>query len=273
MKINGRMSRNEFETICRAATKTAYLGDSRALCQVLGGLKMFVDTRDISLAPHLMLDGFWEAWISLAMLRVLRPGMRVADIGANCGYYTLLMAQQVGERGHVYAFEPNPRMLDLVSLSTGISGFSTVCELIGRAAHSTTGRAMIFEVPEGRPMNARISGDSPQLAQVGHVSVTSTTVDDLNLGKMDFVKIDVEGAEREVWRGMERTLEQNPDIQLFIEFNPLRLEFYDPREFLEQIKRCDFKLALVNYQGDFTDATTESIIDGGEEVTLYLKRA
>ena len=49
----------EFETVCRENSGYAYLGNNKALCRVLGKYKIYVDTRDIGITPHLVTDGFW----------------------------------------------------------------------------------------------------------------------------------------------------------------------------------------------------------------------
>jgi hypothetical protein len=63
------------------------------------GHKLFVDTRDVSITPHLLLDGLWEPWVTTVIRRIVRPGLRVFDIGADCGYYAVLMADLVCETG------------------------------------------------------------------------------------------------------------------------------------------------------------------------------
>src|SRR5271165_2925357 len=73
-------------------TKSIYLGDHLALAQVLDRFKMYVDTRDIGIAPHLLMGGHWEMWITKLFCDLLQPGMTVVDVGANFGYYTLLAA-------------------------------------------------------------------------------------------------------------------------------------------------------------------------------------
>lgn len=55
------------------------------LCRVLGRSKTIVDGRDLSLTPHLALDGSWELPLTRALLRILRPGLQVADVGATSG--------------------------------------------------------------------------------------------------------------------------------------------------------------------------------------------
>jgi hypothetical protein len=72
-----------------------YLGDYTALTRTIYGHKMYVDTRDVSLAPHLLLDGYWEQWITNIFRELVKPGMTVVDVGANFGYYSVLAASLV----------------------------------------------------------------------------------------------------------------------------------------------------------------------------------
>lgn len=102
--------RNAFQEHCRASVSALSTGQGTLLCRVLGGALCYVDAADVSVAPHLAMDGFWETWNSVALGRSVRRGWRVADVGANHGCYTLLLAMLVGPEGHVTAIEPNPRL-------------------------------------------------------------------------------------------------------------------------------------------------------------------
>jgi len=55
-------------------------------------------------------DGFWESWVTVAVARHLQAGMCCVDVGANYGYYTLLMASFVGPEGRIIACEPIPSL-------------------------------------------------------------------------------------------------------------------------------------------------------------------
>ena len=114
------IAEGEIRGLCR----TSYLGDHQALTRILGRYKLYVDTRDIGIASHLMLDGYWEMWVTEAMMRLLRRGAVVADVGANLGYFTVLMADLTGADGHVLSFEPNPQLAPLVRKSVEINGFA-----------------------------------------------------------------------------------------------------------------------------------------------------
>lgn len=268
--VSPDMDKAALELHAKRSRFAAYLGDHLAVCRVLGNMKLFVDTRDHTLAPHLMTDGFWESWITLAMLRALRPGMVAVDVGANYGYYSILMGRCVGETGKVIAFEPNPHMAELARRSLWISGIRRIDELHREAAYSTTGDTVSFFVPQGRPMNARVTTTKPSEGEM--IEVPTVRLDDVLPEKVDFIKIDAEGAEREIWRGMARTIKNNPQLQVFMEFNPQRTQHYDPREFLDQIRSDGFDLAIVAYDAARRTTDADRLIENGTEQILYLRR-
>ena len=102
------MGRDDAEAAIRARSQAVALGDGRILARVLGRNKMFLLANDHGFAAHVMLDGFWESWITLFFARNVRPGMTVIDVGANFGYYTCVFADAVGASGRVIAIEPAP---------------------------------------------------------------------------------------------------------------------------------------------------------------------
>ena len=75
-RTSARM-RAELEQRARAACQSSYLGDHTSLCRVLGKFLCYVDTRDRHLAPHLIMNGFWEPWITVAIAQRLQPGSGV----------------------------------------------------------------------------------------------------------------------------------------------------------------------------------------------------
>src|SRR2546423_1277061 len=57
------IGRGELEGRARRAVSPVYLGDSVALCRILGRYKFYIDTRDVGFGAHILLDGFWEIWL------------------------------------------------------------------------------------------------------------------------------------------------------------------------------------------------------------------
>jgi FkbM family methyltransferase len=223
----------------RALSVAVPFGDDTVLCRVLGRFKMFADARDRTLSPYLVIDGAWELFVAEAVVSRLRPGMTVFDAGANLGYFTLLMAALVGATGRVHAAEPNPRLVELLQQSVTLNSFDDRVAVHRSPLGAVGGAKVILRVPDGRPMNGHVVPGS------GADSLRVRTVDEIvGEGPLDAIKIDVEGAEWELWQGMERVLARGHPMVVFLEFNRHRLA--DPDAFLDSIARHGFSLAWIH---------------------------
>ncbi len=243
------------------------MAGSVGLCRTIGGRLIFVDTRDFTLSPHLMTTGFWEIWITQAMARVLRPGMVAADVGANLGYYTVLMAEAVGADGLVFAFEPNPAIAALLDRTVSINGYARTT-VDRRAASDRSGQTVHFHVPAGAPMNASIVDAPGGLT----TPVQTVTLDDALPQRVDFLKIDVEGAEYHVWQGLAKTVAANPGIKIFLEVNFAR----QPQlmlELIRDIQNKGFTLKYVGEDGEIKPCNEGYIVaQSPNDVILMLER-
>ncbi|HEY9662934.1 MAG TPA: FkbM family methyltransferase, partial [Allocoleopsis sp.] len=239
------MTQEELRSACRAACQTAYLGNDTILCRVLGNYLLYGDTKDIGIVPHLCLNGFWEPWITLAMLRTIKPGWHCLDIGANHGYYTLLMSSLVGAVGRVVALEPNDQLVQLVHRTLEVNGFVDRATAISQAVSDQVGQQVQLVIPSGHTGHASLHYVPSQTDQV--MQVETTTVDQLTAewAQVDLIKIDVEGAEYAVWQGMQDTIYRNKEITIVLEFGAAR--YANARGFLEEIVSAGFKLRYVDY--------------------------
>jgi FkbM family methyltransferase len=265
-------SRSELETVSRQNCQTARLSDEVVLCRVLGRYIVYSDPQDVGITPHLCLDGFWESWITVAMARILRPGWRCVDVGANHGYYTLIMADAAGPDGLAVAVEPNPALSEMIKLSLEVNGFKDRSAVVQKAAYSADARRMNLVVPRNRSMDATLHR-SPTEADDA-VEVETTTVDEITREwpRVDFIKIDAEGAEEFIWRGMESTLERNHNLLIIME---MRCERYsDPRGFLRLIQANGFRLRHIDYDSTIQELTEDEALTErlNEDWMLYLSR-
>jgi FkbM family methyltransferase len=113
-------------------SSAVYLGDNVAMTFLANGCRAYIDTRSRDVGVHLMHGGVWETSDTEAFKRLLRPGARVVDVGANLGWYSLVAAPLIGAEGRLYAVEPNPELAALVQASlrtNGFGGFSTVFQV------------------------------------------------------------------------------------------------------------------------------------------------
>jgi len=263
--------RSALEAAAHQQSRAVYLGDETVLCRVLGKYLVYADAQETGITPHLCLDGYWESWITVALARTLRRDWHCLDIGANHGYYTLIMADAVGPSGRVIPIEPTPRLADLLRQTLDVNGFPHV-EVVQKAASDVDEKTLQLVIPRNRSLNARLSEvAAPEDARV---DVSSVTVDMLTSEwpSVDLIKIDVEGAEEAVWRGMERTIAANSKLVVILEFNAARYE--DPRGFLGEIEKAGFPLRYIDVTADVVDVTVRKLLSThvGEDWMLYLAR-
>ncbi|NMJ40416.1 FkbM family methyltransferase [Roseomonas sp. JC162] len=264
------LGRVEAEAAMRARCMVVPVDETTALCRILGRYKMYVDRRDIGFAPHLMFEGFWEYWLTEFIWRNVKPGEVALDVGANHGYYSVLMADLVGPEGGVHAFEPNPRLLDLMERTFALNGFWHTVRRHGVAVAEASGPPMTFAATEREPKNGRLlmPGEEAEPEAV-LTPVPVVALDEAIEGPVGFVKIDVEGAEELAWRGMQRLIDRSPDIRIVMEFNPGRCR--TPAETLAAIA-ARFALREVGFDAQAHPVTAEEVLGRAEDTLLYLSR-
>lgn len=150
--------------------------------------------------------------------RILKPGSIVIDIGANIGFFTKFLSGCVGEKGHVYAFEPDKT--NFHHLKNELKG-STNTTIVQKAVSATSGKLTLYT---SDLLNVDHRTYEPENYRDKY-SVEKTSVDDFVNGrfKVDFIKMDIQGFEMEALKGMENTLRNNNDIVLLMELWPYGL--------------------------------------------------
>lgn len=265
--------RPALERAARRMCQTARLSEDQLICRVLGKYIMYVDPRDQAITPHLALNGFWESWITLAIARIVRPGWRCIDIGANVGYFTLLMADAVGANGQVLALEPNPAMARWLALNVYVNGFGRLVEIQRVAAADSDGSKVDLTVDVTDPGLASICPNTGRKGET--VPVLTATIDGLTQAwpVVDLIKIDAEGSEPAIWRGMQRTLVRNPRIVVLMEFAPSLYD--DPVGFLGEIRANGILPRQVAPDGTTVPLGKETIAQAmatGGSTMLFLSR-
>lgn len=265
-------SRSLLEMTCRQNCQTVHLSDRAILCRMLGKYIMYTHPDDIGFTPHLCFDGFWESWITIAMARLLKTGMFCLDIGANHGYYTLMMADAVGESGRVLAVEPNPKLVDMMELSVEVNGFQKNTTILQKAAYDRDLQTVKLLIPKNRWLDATLGRKATDRDDV--VEVETVTIDEVTKGWpcVNLVKIDAEGAEGQIWRGMVKSLARNHDITLIMEINCAR--YGDARRFLREIQSQGFPLRHIDYDATIQTVSTDQVLTNRleEDWTLFLRR-
>jgi FkbM family methyltransferase len=185
--------------------------------------------------------------------RCLRSGGTFLDIGANAGLYTLLAAQCVGDSGRVYAFEPGQRELELLRHNIRINQFTNVT-VVDSAVSSVNGTARFAESSDGA-MSSLARTKHPGQKIVEWRSVSTLTLDDavenFQIGKIDFIKMDVEGAEKLVMEGATRTLQADDNPIILFEASEMGSAGfgYTVPDFLAEIQRKGLRIYYFDAHG------------------------
>ncbi|HEY9644129.1 MAG TPA: FkbM family methyltransferase [Coleofasciculaceae cyanobacterium] len=271
-QVLAALSVEEFLAVCRTACHSTYLGDQVVLCRILSGFMLYGDARDAQILPHFCLNGFWEPSLTLLMLRTVQPGWYCLDVGANQGYYSVVMASAVGASGQVLAIEPNPRLTALMQKTLLANGFSAWTTVVPQAISDRVGETVQLSVLPECPGGASIMWNLSASAEA--IAAETTTVDHLTAEwpHVDFIKIDVEGAEERVWRGMQQTIERNPHIIITMEFSAER--YANPQGFLEAVQAAGFQLRAVESGVELRELTIEQCLSAPRHQLwdLYLSR-
>lgn len=193
---------------------------------IVGGSRMRVRTDDL-IGRVLAISGVWEPNVTAAFKRALATGDVCLDLGAHIGYYSVLAAKLVGPRGHVYAFEPAPRIHRALRINVELNGLENVTA-VEVAVGEDEGRAVLYEGPESNsgmatlsPALAAKSPSPPRTVTVAVSPVTSVVPED-QLARVRVVKVDVEWQEIEVLRSLQPLFDLGLPLSIFVEWTPRR---------------------------------------------------
>ncbi len=267
-----QMSRNKFQDYCREKARsepTEIEGIKR--CRILGSCDCMVRDDDKAVAPHLINSGFWEAWISVAIARAIGPGAYCVDVGACFGYYTLLMAARVGAEGQVLSVEPNPELAELIRASVQMNGFinTTVLEKAAWDKEETLRLDVFsFENVGGSSVASTRQGIAQGTVEQSFEVETVILDDTLRIWPaVNLVKIDAEGAEYQVWRGLQETIiRHHPHIVM--EFNASMYE--DAEGFLDEIQTAGYRTYGITGKGKQKPLQRDEILNADPFIYLWL---
>jgi FkbM family methyltransferase len=222
-----------FRDALRSVLLQAWLGaDASVVTPALGGLfKVVVRPDDHGPGAQIARHGVWEPQVAAWWPRLVNPGATIVDVGANVGFHALHAAVLAGPRGRVVAVEPDPENVSLLRMACSLLSGAAPVEVVEAALSDKDGTLVFsdlgnpgnsgarFTHPEEEVLRRLVVGPAPTF------SVVRALRWDDHFGEVpiDLVKLDVEGAEPLVLRGMTASLERFRPAVLS-EFAPGNLE-------------------------------------------------
>ena len=184
----------------------------------------------------------------------IRPGMVVLDIGAHSGYFSALFSGLVGPSGRVLAFEPHPATYDLLCHNLAVWGCRNTTA-VQKAISGNSGEGQFFEMTSPGTHSLFNVSEHSWFQMRRELRVECTTVDralaEFGVTTVDFIKMDIEGAESRALTGMSETIARSRQLMLVLEFNEQTLAAAgkSPEEFIRQVKDLGFNLKVIEHGG------------------------
>lgn len=240
----------------RAETLLSHKASDRISLATPRGFSIYVQEDDPAVGQHVKHDRY-EPHVTAVFHERVRPGMHVLDIGANIGYYTMLSASLVGPSGSVIAIEPHPDSAKLLEASRRANSFDNVT--VYQVAAGQKPGLLVLHGSFGNVMTSAVPAEAAAL--INATTVPSFKVDDLMPPdrKIDFVKVDVEGAEYNALRGASELLRRcHPTI--VSEFSPSTMpgiSGVDGRGYLRFLMGFGYKISVIEHGGALRDCGTD----------------
>lgn len=202
------------------------------------GNTIFLDRED---SLRLSIVGVYEPTMVGIFKEKIKKGDTVVDIGGHIGYYTLLAAKLVGEKGKVFSFEPDSTNFELLKKNVGFNGYSNVT-IINKAVSEKTNKMKFFLSSNNDAHHSLVDNGGSRDIMVDAISIDDYF--DKEIPKVSVIKMDVEGGEYSAILGALGVIDKNKNVCLFTEFSPeaLKRAGRSPKLYLDLLRSHGFKL-------------------------------
>jgi len=203
------------------------------------GNKIYLDERD---SLFLSSNIIHEKTIVNLVKNEIKKGDVVIDIGAHIGYYTVLFAKLVGPEGKVFAFEASPTNFEILKKNVAVNGYQNVA-LNNKAVSDKNGKLTLYITGETSTANFLFKPEKSK----NIIEIDSITLDeyfqDFN-GQINFLKMDISGAEPRVIKGMDSILRNNTSLKIQQEWwpNAIRKHGFEPDAHLKLLTKMGYKI-------------------------------
>ena len=209
------------------------------------GHKMYLDFNDMGISKALLIDKKRELDGTKETQRILKEGDIVLDIGANIGYYVLLEAREIGDKGHIFAVEPIPSNIEILKKNVELNGYENV-ETFNFAFGEKKSTDSLF-LSDMSNQASLLKSSVLKESGFGEIKVNIETVDDFLKDKKcpNFIRMDVEGYESNILRGAVNTLKNKNLSKLFLEVHIVQMGVGDTRFLFSVLKEHGFEIEFI----------------------------
>jgi FkbM family methyltransferase len=243
---------------------------------IIDGDKLYLDIHDdLSLSVH----GSHSKVIADLFSKEIKKGDVIVDIGAHIGFYTLFLAKLVGPTGKVFAFEPHKENFTLLKKNIEINGYQNIIAE-NKAISNSTSKSKFYLANELYMYGALFKPEHfDKLVDVETVSLDDYFRD--SEVKIDFIKMDMCGAEGKAFEGMNSVLNKNQNVKIVQEWWPWGITQYGiskPEKHLELLVNNDYKIFMIDgknntiIQSSVDELVKAYPISKMEDINLFCKK-
>lgn len=215
----------------------------KGLPRTINGFKLWLPTRYFKYFP-----ADYEKENFELLSATCREGGLVMDIGAHIGLFAVIASKVVGKTGKVLAFEPAPSTFKLLQKTVAINKKEDTIDVFQKAVGRKVGKTVFF-VSDGEADNSNSLVSYLEDRPLHGIDIDVTTIDAVvaaqNLSKLDFIKMDVEGAEFDTLHGAVQTLNTlRPVCIVAIHPNPILAKGDTLEGIYDFIESCRYRITL-----------------------------
>ena len=225
------------------------------------GRPFYVDTRDNIVSFEILFRRTWEPRETSLLGSIIEPGDYIVDIGGHIGYYAVMFGAAVGPTGRVLAVEPDPDNAAVLRMNVAINKLEGVVTIVEAAAGERSSSADLYRAETRNRGDHRMyrAGINRSTVTVQVIAIDDSTA---GWGRVDLIKMDIQGYEPHALKGMLGTLRSNDNVVLVTEFWPagMRLSGSDPAAFLEELRALGFVFFTMTREGSLAPAGEEALL-------------
>ena len=226
------------------AIKNYHVNPEESMITV-NGCKMIMIPNDPGISTELSIFKSHEPLNTKIISKMLKKGMTCLDIGGNIGYYVLLERQIVGKEGKIIAIEPLPQNFHYLKKNIQLQNFDNI-STFNFACGDKDGKAPFFINKKSNGCKVIADGEKPPNPSLGTLTEVTvkkldTLVEELNLNSVDFVRMDAEGYELHILRGLKKTLDKFKPI-ISLELHKRQLGIEGTKQFFKLMKDLDYEV-------------------------------
>ena len=183
---------------------------------------MILNFDEEGLSKHLMIHRKREISETETIKKTAKPGMCILEIGANIGYYTVLMGKLVGSAGKIYAYEPYPPSVDILARNVKLNNLTDIVEVHNSAVSSENAAQKLYLGKASNVhslTNLKTDNDNANYIEVKTKDIKEILTDTNR--KIDLIRMDIEGHERELFNTLSKDISPFLPNQIFFEIHPL----------------------------------------------------